>query len=176
MVAGWSSDEFCDFETLPYDSFGGGSDAWFSDKKLPEANNFVRWALTEGLKQEQTLGVNGLKFGMIGSTDTHIASPGLTQEDAAHPGQHHRSPAHPKTKRAGRHEASGEEVLIETRIPEGWGDRRLDLEVTIPPELAAIVQSCLLKDPSKRPTALELEQRFAAHLEGARERRAAVAA
>jgi len=86
VVAGWSNDEFCDFETLPYDSFGGGSGAWYSNTKLPEANNFVRWALLEGLVQEQTLGVNGLKYGIIGSTDTHIAAPGLTDENAVHPG------------------------------------------------------------------------------------------
>jgi hypothetical protein len=86
VVAGWSSDEFCDFETLPYDSFGGGSGNFFAATKLPEANNFVRWALTEGLRQEQALGVNGLKYGIIGSTDTHIAAPGLSDENAAHPG------------------------------------------------------------------------------------------
>ena len=86
VVAGWSSDEFCDFETLPYDSFGGGSGTWFAPARLPAANNFVRWALTEGLRQHDELGVNGLKFGVIGSTDTHIAAPGLTAEDAAHPG------------------------------------------------------------------------------------------
>ena len=86
VVAGWSSDEFCDFETLPYDSFGGGTNNIFATTKLPEANNFVRWALIEGLKQEQTLGVNGLKYGIIGSTDSHIAAPGLTDETALHPG------------------------------------------------------------------------------------------
>jgi len=86
VVSGWSSDEFCDFETLPYDSFGGGSGTFFATKKLPEANNFIRWALAEGLRQEQTLGVNGLKYGIIASTDTHIAAPGLTDENAAHPG------------------------------------------------------------------------------------------
>jgi hypothetical protein len=86
VVAGWGNDEFCDFETLPYDSFGGGSGNWFSTTRLPAANNFVRWALKEGLRQEIELGVNGLKFGIIGSTDTHIAAPGLTEENALHPG------------------------------------------------------------------------------------------
>jgi hypothetical protein len=87
VVAGWSNDETCGFETLPYDSFGGGRPSMFTEPpRLPEANNFVRWALTEGLKQQSTLGTNGLKYGIIASTDTHIAAPGLTAEDAQHPG------------------------------------------------------------------------------------------
>ncbi|MCH2171907.1 DUF3604 domain-containing protein [Myxococcota bacterium] len=86
VVAGWSNDEFCDFETLPYDSFGGGTGTWFAPAQLPDANNFVRWALTEGLRQQDELGVNGLKFGMIGSTDSHIAAPGLTAENSIYPG------------------------------------------------------------------------------------------
>jgi hypothetical protein len=87
VVAGWSNDETCGFETLPYDSFGGGRPGLFGgEARLPDANNFVRWALTEGLRQQQGLGVNGLKFGIIASTDTHIAAPGLTAETADHPG------------------------------------------------------------------------------------------
>ena len=87
QVAGWSNDETCGFETLPYDSFGGGREGFLSsERRLPEANNFIKWALTEGLRQQQTLGVNGLKYGIIASTDTHIAAPGLTAETAEHPG------------------------------------------------------------------------------------------
>ena len=66
VVAGWTNDETCGFETLPYDSFGGGRPGLLGgERRLPEANNFVRWALTEGLLQQQTLGVNGLKYGII---------------------------------------------------------------------------------------------------------------
>lgn len=87
IVAGWSNDETCDFETLAYDSFGGGRASMLTpDARLPDANNFVLWALKEGLRQEQNLGVNGLKYGIIASTDTHIAAPGLTTEDVKHPG------------------------------------------------------------------------------------------
>ena len=87
VAAGWSNDETCGFETLAYDSFGGGGRIISTGlAKLPDANNFVRWALKEGLRQQQTLGVNGLKFGIIASTDTHIAAPGLTAETAEHPG------------------------------------------------------------------------------------------
>src|SRR3989442_6671231 len=42
--------------------------------------NYVRNALKEGLVQEQRLGVNPFKVGMIGSTDTHNATPGATEE------------------------------------------------------------------------------------------------
>jgi len=87
VAAGWSNDESCSFETLPYDSFGGGRPSIFTEEpRLPDANNFVIWALTEGLRQQQGLGVNGLKYGIIASTDTHIAAPGLTAETAEHPG------------------------------------------------------------------------------------------
>jgi len=98
----WATDEFCDFEKLPYDSFGGKNTgsfksgpitwaSWFFDDsmkqvtKLPEPNNFMRWALKEGLRQQQELGVNSFKFGIIGSTDTHIAAAGRTEEKG-HPG------------------------------------------------------------------------------------------
>jgi len=98
----WTEDEFCDFEKLPYDSFGGKNTGEMSDSKtsgivglfldletpaaeVPEPNNYVRWALKEGLKQQQELGVNGFKYGIIASTDTHIAAPGLTAEKD-HPG------------------------------------------------------------------------------------------
>ncbi len=87
IVAGFSNDESCGFETLAYDSFGGGRPTIFTaPPRLPDANNFVRWALSEGLRQQTSLGVNGLKYGIIAATDTHIAAPGLTVEDAKHPG------------------------------------------------------------------------------------------
>jgi len=80
----WSNDESCGFEKLPYDEFGA-QHAWFVGADLPAPSNFVRWALKEGLRQRQTLGVNSFKYGIIASTDTHIAAPGLTAE-RGHPG------------------------------------------------------------------------------------------
>jgi hypothetical protein len=41
---------------------------------------FVRNALKEGLAQEQRIGVNPFRLGLIGSTDTHNASPGNVRE------------------------------------------------------------------------------------------------
>ena len=98
----WSEDEFCGFEKLGYDSFGGkntgaaadGAMDWltiFIDDetlpvtKLPDASNYLRYGLQKGLQQQAELGANSFKFGLIASTDTHIAAPGLTMEKN-HPG------------------------------------------------------------------------------------------
>lgn len=96
-AAVWAGDEYCDFELLDYDSFGGKSSgtpgggsmsiiSLFVDEedlpvtKPPEPNNFLRYALKKGLRQQAELGVNSFKYGLIGSTDTHIAAPGLVME------------------------------------------------------------------------------------------------
>ncbi|MEM9255109.1 MAG: DUF3604 domain-containing protein [Pseudomonadota bacterium] len=98
----WSEDEYCGFEKMGYDSFGGKNtgDLPFAtldflspllgDERLPETvppgeANFLRYALKKGLQQQQELGVNSFKFGLISSTDTHIAAPGLAMEKN-HPG------------------------------------------------------------------------------------------
>jgi hypothetical protein len=101
-TATWAGDEYCNFEKLGYDSFGGkntgeaegGAMDWltiFVDDadlpvtKLPDESNFLRYGLKKGLQQQAELGVNSFKFGLISSTDTHIAAPGLTMEKN-HPG------------------------------------------------------------------------------------------
>ena len=101
-TATWAGDEYCNFEKLGYDSFGGkntgmaegGAMEWlmiFVDDaelpvtKLPDESNFLRYGLKKGLQQQAELGVNSFKFGLISSTDTHIAAPGLTMEKN-HPG------------------------------------------------------------------------------------------
>lgn len=101
-TATWGGDEYCNFEKLGYDSFGGkntgmaagGAMEWlaiFVDEadlpvtKLPDESNFLRYGLKKGLQQQAELGVNSFKFGLISSTDTHIAAPGLTMEKN-HPG------------------------------------------------------------------------------------------
>lgn len=43
--------------------------------------DFVRSHLLEGLKDEQRLGVNSAKIGIIASTDTHTSTPGAVAED-----------------------------------------------------------------------------------------------
>ncbi|MEM9255810.1 MAG: DUF3604 domain-containing protein [Pseudomonadota bacterium] len=98
----WAHDEFCDFELLPYDNFGtkntgedgegvlwwmkkafGGGD--YVDIQPAGENSYLRYALKKGLQQQQELGANSFKYGLISSTDTHIAAPGLAMEKN-HPG------------------------------------------------------------------------------------------
>ena len=98
----WAADEYCNFEKLGYDSFGGKNtgiaadgkmdwlqifldDAELVETRLPEESNFLRYALKKGLKQEAEIGANAFKYGLISSTDTHIAAPGLVMEKN-HPG------------------------------------------------------------------------------------------
>lgn len=74
-----SEDELCDFEALPYDSFMG---RFFPmARRTPAAINFARTALGEGLALGARLGANPFAFGLIGSTDTHLGTPGLARED-----------------------------------------------------------------------------------------------
>jgi len=84
LRAGWSNDESCGFEKLPYDNFGG-KNSFLVERQLPSESNFVRYALKQGLLQQRELGANAFRYGIIASTDTHIAAPGLTKEQD-HPG------------------------------------------------------------------------------------------
>lgn len=73
-------DELCGFEVLPYnnltgDRFGG------LNTGPPKEQDFLREALKEGLRLESTLGVNPFKYGFIGSTDTHLSTPGNAREE-----------------------------------------------------------------------------------------------
>jgi uncharacterized protein DUF3604 len=45
-------------------------------------NDFLRGALLTGMKEEQRLGVNPLKLGVIASTDTHESTPGAVDEQS----------------------------------------------------------------------------------------------
>lgn len=66
-AAFWKNDEFAGFENH---TFGD-----------PNEQNYVRYGLKEGVRLNQELGVNPFKHGMIGSTDTHTATPGNTEEN-----------------------------------------------------------------------------------------------
>jgi len=73
-----SEDELCDFELLPYDSFMGRFLPFA--RQRGSALNFARTALGAGLAHAARLGVNPFAFGLIGSTDTHLGTPGLASE------------------------------------------------------------------------------------------------
>ena len=72
-----TNDELCGFEKWSGTRIG----------LPPQANQtyppllFVRNALKEGLVQEELLGVNPFRLGMIGGTDTHNTTPGAVRED-----------------------------------------------------------------------------------------------
>lgn len=69
----WKNDEFANFENYNY--------------LPPKENNYVRYALKKGLEYQSKQGINPYKFGLIGSTDTHNATPGTTEETV--PNQNH---------------------------------------------------------------------------------------
>ncbi len=79
-----TEDELCGFEKLAMSNFSGRYVSWLA--KPPPAMSFTRNALKEGLVQEEKLGVNPFKFGLLASTDTHLGTPGAVAEDETYPG------------------------------------------------------------------------------------------
>jgi len=91
-----SSDEECNFEQVVQTKVCTGEEAegerctpLCSSLIVPmagflgrciEPSDFVRGALRRGLEAKVDLGVNPLKFGFIGSTDTHNGNPGDVEE------------------------------------------------------------------------------------------------
>lgn len=74
-----NADELCGFEKFPFnnliaDRFGG-----FLTSR-PSEENFVRFALKTGLAIQGRVGVNPFKYGIVGSTDTHLGTPGAVNE------------------------------------------------------------------------------------------------
>ncbi len=75
-----STDEQCGFEVVSRTVLIGAGNPAGPFPRLA----FVRNALKEGLVQEQLLGVNPFRLGIIASTDTHNGSPGNVREDTYH--------------------------------------------------------------------------------------------
>jgi hypothetical protein len=85
-----TEDELCSFEQVPGDNLGmlgTVNGAVLTDRaKLMELSDFgrrnmVRNVYKDGLVLGQDTGTNPFVMGVIGSTDTHSATPGATQED-----------------------------------------------------------------------------------------------
>ena len=72
-------DELCGFETVRFARMQEMLTPELSDPIPPRV--YAREVLTEGLVQQQRIGANPFKFGLIGSTDTHYGTPGLVAED-----------------------------------------------------------------------------------------------
>jgi hypothetical protein len=72
------NDEECGFELVPYDTLSAAALGLQRDTLQPA--DFVRHALGAGLRLEAELGANPFAFGLVGSTDTHSATPGAVEE------------------------------------------------------------------------------------------------
>ena len=80
------TDEYADFETYPFvlTADGGAPD--------PTEGDYVRSGLKRGLEFKTKFGVNPYKFGMIGSTDSHIGISAIEEDNFAGKGQHDSKP------------------------------------------------------------------------------------
>ncbi len=74
-----AEDELCDYETLAMRVMADMATPWRKPDLPPML--YAREVLTEGLAQGERLGINPFAFGIIGSTDTHFATPGMVDED-----------------------------------------------------------------------------------------------
>lgn len=80
-------DELCDFEKnrdFPGEALedceegtGAGAQA---GRGCTSRLDYARYALVEGLREAERIGVNPYAFGFIGSTDTHLGNPGAVSE------------------------------------------------------------------------------------------------
>jgi uncharacterized protein DUF3604 len=75
-----SEDELCNYEKLAVARMVDLSGRTRVPDVLPPLL-YTREALREGLVIGQKLGVNPFRFGLIGSTDTHLGAPGMVDED-----------------------------------------------------------------------------------------------
>lgn len=73
------ADELCSFEYLPFNNLiADRYDGFLTD--TPSSNDFLRSVLKEGLMYEREEGVNPYQFGFVASTDTHLGTPGMVEE------------------------------------------------------------------------------------------------
>ena len=82
-----AEDELCNFEKIR--DFGqpeltdcgeGQGKGAQAGKGCTSRNDYVRYALIDGLREKARLGVNPYQFGFIGSTDAHTSAPGSVSE------------------------------------------------------------------------------------------------
>ena len=79
------NDELCGFEKAnwfsPEDCGEGVGSGGMMGQGCVSRWDFIRNALLKGLQEEERLGVNPYKLGIIASTDTHNATPGAVEEN-----------------------------------------------------------------------------------------------
>lgn len=74
-----AQDELCGFEIIPYNNLTGDRAAGLNTGP-PQEQDYLRQALKQGLVLERDLGANPFQYGFIGSSDTHLGTPGATNE------------------------------------------------------------------------------------------------
>ena len=78
------NDEFCDFEDWraadTEDCEEGTGTGALGGEGCVSRLDYVRYALVEGLREQERLGVNPYKLGIVAATDAHMANPGDTEE------------------------------------------------------------------------------------------------
>ena len=76
----YGPDEECLFEYIPFNNLiADRYNGWLTQK--PSDQDFVRSALKEGLVFEYHTELNPYRYGFVASTDTHLGTPGLVDED-----------------------------------------------------------------------------------------------
>jgi len=80
-------DEFCDFEkyrdwkgALHEDCRDGVDVGGFQNRGCVSRVDYTRYALAAGLAEERRIGVNPLRFGVVGATDNHMGTAGDLEE------------------------------------------------------------------------------------------------
>jgi hypothetical protein len=80
------TDEQCDYEQIrppeTEDCGEGTSKGALAGKGCTSRLDFVRYALIEGLREAERIGVNPYRLGIIASTDAHNANPGDVEESS----------------------------------------------------------------------------------------------
>jgi len=80
------ADELCDFEKIrglangPEDCREGTGYGALAGRGCESRLDFVRYALVEGLREAERIGVNPYRVGFVASTDAHNANPGDVEE------------------------------------------------------------------------------------------------
>jgi len=81
-----ATDELCDYEQVrpasTEDCIEGTGKGALAGQGCTSRLDFVRYALVEGLREAERIGVNPYKLGIIASTDAHNANPGDTEESS----------------------------------------------------------------------------------------------
>ncbi len=72
-------DELCAFEKLPYNLFAGRFFSRFQEPTEP-GDGYARGILAQGMRYWRGMGIDPYLMGFIGSSDTHLGTPGAVEE------------------------------------------------------------------------------------------------